>query len=71
MPDGEILKPKARSQGHSFWGLPLWDIRLETYPSTSLPNQYFHAMHGDAGRAAAVHEVGFEVWDWALSCGVI
>jgi hypothetical protein len=54
-----------------FGVLPLWDIRLETYPSTSLPNQYFHAMHGDAGRAAAVHEVGFEVRDWALSCGVI
>jgi hypothetical protein len=62
---------KARSQGPAFGFLPLLDTRLETYPSTSLPNQYFHAMHGDAGRAAAVHEVGFEVRDWVLSCGVI
>jgi hypothetical protein len=55
----------------AFGFLPLLDIRLETYPSISLPNQYSHAMHGDAGRAATVHDVGFEIPDWVLSCGVI
>lgn len=69
MPDGEILEPRGKAT--AFGVLPLLDIRLETYPSTSLPNQYFHAMHGDAGRAATVRAVGFEIRDWVLSCGVI